>query len=99
MGPCKSIDLNFLQIYTGIGSAPRHKNQRFMLNALPWVNKCQELELFNAILLLYLFESMSASKIFHLWNENSHLIQNNYSSNLFMLTTVGFINSSDELLG
>ena len=70
-----------------------------MLNALPWVNKCQELELFNAILLSYLFESMSASKIFHLWNKNSHLIQNNSSSNLFMLTTVGFVNSSDELLG
>ena len=53
MEPCKSIDLNFLQIYTGIGSARQHENQHFMLDARLWVNKFKELELLNAILLSY----------------------------------------------
>ena len=51
---CKSIDLNFLQIYTDIGSARRHENQHVMLDALPWVNIFKVLELLNAILLSYL---------------------------------------------
>ena len=57
MGTCKSTDLNFLQIYTDMGSARQHENQRFMLGALPWVNKFKELELelLDAILLSYLF--------------------------------------------
>ena len=55
MGPCKSIDLNFLQIYMGIRSTQRRENQYFMLNALQWVNIFKELELLNAILLSYLF--------------------------------------------
>ena len=61
MGPCKSIDLNFLQVYTGIGSARRHENQRFMLDALPWVNKFKELELINAIYCHVYFESTKIS--------------------------------------
>ena len=32
------IDLNQVpSIYTGIGSARRHENRRFMLDALPWI--------------------------------------------------------------
>ena len=54
MEPCKSIDLNFLQIYTGVGSAQQHENQHFMLDALPWVNIFKESELLHVICLFSL---------------------------------------------
>ena len=34
--PCKFIDLNFLQIYTGIGSAGWYENRRHNLSLIPY---------------------------------------------------------------
>ena len=64
MGPCKSIDLNFLQIYTGIGSAQQHENQHFMLDALSWVNKFKELELLTLDLPEFFFADARLSPYF-----------------------------------
>ena len=48
--------------------------------------------LLNAILLFIFILKYINIQNFYLWNDNSHLIQRKSSGNLFMLTTVGFIN-------
>ena len=61
--------------------------QSFGMNLGPTfeIIKCQ----FTVVLIL----KAGQHPKFYLWKENSNVIQNNSSSSMFTLTTVGFINS------